>query len=105
MRSSSRSAIAVAGLAVIALTSAADALADGITRTQLLAHTCTSCHGPEGLGSKTIPKIRGLERKEIVQSMKGFRSGEERQTIMGRIAQGYSDEDIELLAEFFSGAT
>lgn len=76
--------------------------ADDIGRATGLAFNCTVCHGPTGLGSRSIPKIRGLDRKDIVQSLKGFRSGEERQTIMGRIAQGYSNEEYELLADYFS---
>lgn len=75
---------------------------DRIGRSEILAHNCTGCHGTEGKGSLSIPKIRGLDRQDIAQSLKGFRSGEERQTIMGRIAKAYTDADIELLAEYFS---
>ena len=76
--------------------------ADDISRATWLAFSCTACHGPTGLGSRSIPKIRGLDSKDFLQSMKGFRSGEERQTIMGRIAQGYTNEEFELLAAYFS---
>jgi sulfide dehydrogenase cytochrome subunit len=75
---------------------------EGIGRAAMLAHSCTVCHGTEGMGSLSIPKIRGLDRLDIAQSLKGFRSGEERQTIMGRIAKAFTDEDIELLASYFS---
>lgn len=75
--------------------------ADDTSRATALARNCTTCHGPEAQGSLSIPKIRGLDKQDIVESMKGFRSGEERQTIMGRIAKGYSDADIELLAAYF----
>lgn len=75
---------------------------DGIGRAASLAHSCTVCHGTEGKGSLSIPKIRGLDRKDIAQSLKGFRSGEERQTIMGRLAKEFTDEEIELLASYFS---
>ncbi len=88
---------ALSGLAV-----AGPCQADDIDRAIALAFNCTACHGPAGMGSRSIPKLRGLDRKDIVQSMKGFRSGEERQTIMGRIAQGYSNEEYELLADYFS---
>lgn len=75
---------------------------EGIGREAILSHSCTVCHGAEGYGSLSIPKIRGLDRKDISESLKGFRSGEERQTIMGRIAANFSDEDIALLASHFS---
>ncbi len=76
--------------------------AEGIGQTEALAHNCTVCHGAEAQGSKKIPKLRGLDKKDIVQSMKGFRSGEERSTIMGHFAGAYSDTEIELLAGYFS---
>jgi sulfide dehydrogenase cytochrome subunit len=76
--------------------------ADGIDRATALSFSCTTCHGPTGLGSRSVPKIRGLDSKDLEQSMKGFRSGEEQQTIMGRIAQGYSIEELELLAQYFA---
>jgi cytochrome c553 len=75
---------------------------DGIGRGAILAHNCTVCHGREGQGSLGIPKIRGLDRKDITESLKGFRSGEETQTIMGRLVQEFNDGDIELLASHFS---
>lgn len=75
---------------------------DGIGRAAILAHSCTVCHGTEGNGSLSIPKIRGLDYTDIAQSLKGFRSGEERQTIMGRIAKMFTDEEIELLASYYS---
>jgi len=76
--------------------------ADGIGQTEVLAHNCTVCHGAEGQGSKKIPKLRGLDKIDIVESMKGFKSGEETNTIMGHFAPAYSDEEIELLAGYFS---
>jgi sulfide dehydrogenase cytochrome subunit len=75
---------------------------DSIGRAGMLAHSCTVCHGTEGNGSLSIPKIRGLDRTDIAQSLKGFRSGEERQTIMGRIAKAFTDEEIELLATYYA---
>jgi len=78
--------------------------ADGIDRATALSFSCTTCHGPTGLGSKSVPKIRGLDSKDLEQSMKGFRSGEEQQTIMGRISQAYSNEELELLAQYFAKA-
>ncbi len=75
---------------------------EGVGRAASLAHNCTVCHGADGKGSLSIPKIRGLDRVDIEQSMKDFRSGEEQQTIMGRISQAFTDEDIQLLASYFS---
>jgi sulfide dehydrogenase cytochrome subunit len=75
---------------------------EGLTRAHVLAHSCTVCHGSEGNGSLSIPKIRGLDRADFAQSLKEFRSGEEQQTIMSHISKELTDEEIELLATHFS---
>ena len=96
------SAVIVAALGCLVVSGPGQA--DAIDRATALSFNCTTCHGPAGLGSRSVPKIRGLDSKDLVQSMKGFRSGEERQTIMGRIAQGYSNEEFELMAQYFAKA-
>jgi len=73
-----------------------------ISRAELLAVGCFSCHGWEGIGAKRIPKLSKLTKKDISESLHGFKTGEERSTIMGRHAKAYTDEEITLLAEYFS---
>ena len=73
-----------------------------ISRAKLLAVTCVACHGPDGSGSKRIPKIKDLDTKDFIATMKGFQTGEEKSTIMNRYAEGYSDSDIKLLAQYFA---
>ena len=95
----------IAVLCIIGFTASCQAADGGDSAKAARAATtfsCTACHGPGGRGSRSIPKIGGLDSKDIVQSLKGFRSGEEKQTIMGRVAQNYSDEEFELMAQFFS---
>jgi len=77
--------------------------AQAVERGELLATMCVTCHGPNGKGSKTIPKLKGLEISDIVESMNGFKTGEESSTIMDRHAEGYTDKEIQLLAEYFVG--
>ncbi|MFZ2507820.1 MAG: c-type cytochrome [Steroidobacteraceae bacterium] len=102
MRHPAKSIAAVLAAALGGLVISGASRADGIDRATALSFACTTCHGPTGLGSRSVPKIRGLDSKDLEQSMKGFRSGEEQQTIMGRIAQGYSIEELELLAQYFA---
>ncbi len=77
--------------------------AQAVERGELLATMCVACHGPNGKGSKKIPKLKGLEISDIVESMIGFKTGEESSTIMDRHAKGYTDKEIQLLAEYFAG--
>jgi len=69
----------------------------------MLANTCVGCHGANGQsGGPAIPSIAGLETDYFVEVMEDYQSGERVNTIMGRIAKGYSDEEIEQMAEHYA---
>jgi len=69
----------------------------------MLADACAGCHGTDGssLGPAT-PTIGGQSKKYLIDSMKAFKSGERPSPVMGQIARGYTDEEIELMAGFFA---
>ena len=69
----------------------------------MLANTCFGCHGPKGnsMGPAT-PTIAGLSAEYFIETMEGYKSGEIPSTIMGRIAKGYSEDEIKLMAGYFS---
>ena len=68
-----------------------------------LAATCASCHGPEGRSAtKEVASLAGLPRDYIVSTMKAFQEGRRPATVMHQIAKGYSDEQLGLIAEYFS---
>lgn len=70
---------------------------------QMLANTCFGCHGPDGAsGGPATPTIAGLSNEYFVEVMNGYASGDVPSTIMGRIAQGYNEEEIQLMADVFS---
>ena len=79
------------------------ALAD-VTRAELMAQTCLACHGAVAtVTDATIPSLRnGYPRDLMIQNMRGFRDGTRRATVMNRHATGYSDQEIELLADYFN---
>ncbi len=96
----------VASLAaiVIALSYTSIAQAEGISRAMMLSDSCAACHGTDGRGSKKIPKLRGEKAEDIIQEMNGFKEGGDKKvTVMEHIANGYTDEEIELMANYFSG--
>jgi cytochrome c553 len=76
--------------------------ADAVSRAELLASMCNTCHGTNGKGAKPIPGIGGEEPEEFVDLMQAFANGEEAASIMGRHAQGYTEAELKLLAEYFS---
>ena len=73
-----------------------------ITQATMLANSCAACHGTHGKSPGAIPAINGKSAKFLVQSLKDFQSGKRPSTVMGRHASGYSDKEIQLIAEFFS---
>ena len=67
-----------------------------------LAANCTGCHGPGGASSGAIPTIAGLERAYIITALQEFKAQTRPATVMHQLAKGYSDQQIEILAEYFS---
>lgn len=68
----------------------------------MLANTCAGCHGTNGVSAgHAIPNIAGLSADTINDSMLQYQSGDRPSTIMGRIARGYSEEEIRAMAGFF----
>jgi cytochrome c553 len=64
-----------------------------------LAATCVTCHGKNATGTGTLD---GMPKNQIVQSMKDFKSGARPATLMHQLAKGYTEQQVELLAEHFS---
>lgn len=73
-----------------------------ISQSEILAQQCFVCHGIKGEGAGKIPELRGLEKSDIVESLLGFKTGEEKSTIMEKYAKAYTNEEIQLLADYFS---
>ncbi len=70
---------------------------------EMLAIACAGCHGTNGASAgPSMPSLAGQSKIAIVESMKGFKSGERPATVMGRLAKGYSDADFDAMGNFFS---
>ncbi|WP_144185240.1 c-type cytochrome [Elioraea rosea] len=97
----------IAILATAALL-AAPAMAQAPTRqvsalsAPLAAYACGGCHGVGSTGSGPVVALAGRPEQEIVSAMKAFRANERPGTIMGRIARGYTDEEIAAIAAALS---
>jgi sulfide dehydrogenase cytochrome subunit len=69
----------------------------------MLANTCAGCHGTNGSSvGPASPTIAGISRDYFIESMQAYQSGERLSTIMQRIAKGYNEAEIELMADYFS---
>jgi len=69
---------------------------------ELLAASCAACHGTRGNSSNDIPTLAGIDKNKFKQEINAFVSGEREATVMHQHAVGYSDVEMELLADFFS---
>jgi sulfide dehydrogenase cytochrome subunit len=75
----------------------------GGASTEMLANTCVGCHGAAGASNgPAIPSIAGLSSTYFVDVMKEYAKDERASTIMGRIARGYSDEELTQMGEYFA---
>ena len=75
----------------------------GIRSPSMLAHTCAGCHGTNGASAGDImPIIGGLEKEYLQLVLEEYKSGERDSTIMGRIAKGYSDNELKAIASYFA---
>ncbi len=102
---SMRHILLLAGLLFSGLHFPAHADDDEISQRQvtLLAASCANCHGTDGRGTSTLAPIAGRPATVLQAQMLAFKHNENSgATVMDRIAQGYSDTEIEALAEYFS---
>src|SRR5512136_1091010 len=70
-----------------------------------LAANCANCHGTKGNAQGAMPSLAGQQKAYIVEQMKAFRDGKRPATIMHQLSKGYTDQQIELIADHFSRQT
>ncbi len=69
-----------------------------------LAANCAACHGTDGRpvnGSPLVP-LAGMPREAMLAQFKAFKDGSRPATVMHQLAKGYSDQQVEALATYFS---
>jgi cytochrome c553 len=75
---------------------------DSARAARYLAANCANCHGTTGTAQGSMPSLAGQQKSYIVDQMKAFRDGKRPATIMHQLAKGYTDQQIELIADHFS---
>jgi cytochrome subunit of sulfide dehydrogenase len=69
----------------------------------VLARTCNNCHGVSGVSvGHSMPSIGGLPREYLKTVMKQWKYDERGAATMNRIVKGFSDDEIDALAIYFS---
>ncbi|MGE0080080.1 MAG: cytochrome c [Thiohalomonadaceae bacterium] len=69
------------------------------SRAEMLVAPCFACHSNDDAIRGDIPRL-DIEAERIRVKLEDFREDDARTTIMGRIARGYSDEEIALIADY-----
>lgn len=69
-----------------------------------LAATCAACHGTDGrpVGGSTLAPLAGMPQEAMLAQFKAFKDGSRPATVMHQLAKGYSDQQVEALATYFS---
>lgn len=69
----------------------------------VLAASCSGCHSRQT--SEAIPSLAGRTADDLKSSFEFYKSDTEGTTVMHRIARGYSDEDIQKIANYLAERT
>ncbi|MBS4051856.1 MAG: hypothetical protein KGZ69_11715 [Methylomonas sp.] len=69
---------------------------------QLLADNCLTCHQDHSASERDIPLLAGLPAQKIQQDLLDFKYGRKPATLMPRIAKGFSDDDLRLIADYLA---
>ena len=78
------------------------AAAADLTPGQTLAATCANCHGTDGKSVGAVTSLAGMPAQTLLQRIAEFKDGTRAATIMHQIAKGYTDEQMQQIAEYFA---
>lgn len=67
-----------------------------------LAANCANCHGTNGKSVAEVPSLAGVPAALTIQKMKDYRDGKLPATIMHQLSKGYTDAQIQAIAEYFA---
>ena len=65
------------------------------------AAACSGCHASAKSTDTTVSRLTGRDAATIVTAMQGFKSGQLPGTVMGRIAKGFTDDEIKAIAAWY----
>jgi cytochrome c553 len=84
-------------LASLSLWVSADAL-----QVRSMAAACAGCHGTQGVAQQGMETLAGQKKEDLLKKMLDFKSGKKPATLMHQLSKGYSDEQLDQLADYFA---
>jgi len=91
------------GLFVAMAATAADEVRAEDYQARSWAASCAACHGTNGEGGHQVPGLAGRSKTDLYRALQEFKADQRKTaTIMHQHAKGYSDSQLERIAEYFS---
>ena len=91
------------GAGCILALAAAPGAAQGPEAARSLAATCFTCHGPDGRSVGGVPpSLAGRDKAALLKAMQEFKAGTRPSTVMHQHASGYTDEQLDRIAGYFT---
>ena len=90
-------------LAIVLLLPFAAHAQDSIYAAELAA-SCTNCHSVTTSDAGGIPVIAGRDKQALLKLLTDFKSGARPATVMHQLARGFNNDQLEVLAGYFSSA-
>lgn len=67
------------------------------------AATCVACHGQNGIAVSPVwPTLAGQHESYLIHALNQYRDGTRKQAVMAQMAAPLTDEDVAVLARFYS---
>ena len=73
-----------------------------VSQVRVWAAACANCHGTEGRALQGNEPLAGKDKDELYTKLMDFKSGRKPATIMHQLSKGYTDEQLQQLAAYFS---
>jgi len=69
---------------------------------EMLSLSCSSCHGTDGRSVGITPTIAGMGKTALQTILLDYKHGKVTGTMMQKHVKGFSDDEIEQIAYYFS---
>ena len=92
----------LAGLACASLQAGAAGIEPAWAADPAGVASCSGCHAISKNVDTAVPRLLGRKAEELSAAMLEMKSGKRPSTVMGRLAKGYSDEEIVAISAWFA---
>ena len=71
-------------------------------QTRAWAASCAACHGTGGKSNSAIPSINGQDKQVLLTKLLAYKRDQLPATVMHQHAKGYTDAELDRLADHFA---